>query len=140
MPALALSAEVPRELSQIPRVPFAGTAAFAVRLLEELVDAGALEDDLVLNVNHPFVADGSTVGRPVLTVAGTSSDPGLRFVGDVPATGGTYQLLPGPASPETRRRADTTGLAADDISVSVLDGDWSVALPRLAMIGVLRLS
>lgn len=138
VPAVALSAEVPRELSQIPHVPFADTAAFAVRLLEELIDADALDDDLVLNVNHPFVAAGQTVGDPVVTVAGTSSEPGLRFTGDVPATGGTYQLVPGAPTPETRRRADTTALAADDISVSALDGDWSVAYPGLTLFTVVR--
>ncbi|WP_182481201.1 5'/3'-nucleotidase SurE [Nocardioides immobilis] len=75
VPAVALSAEVPRELSQIPHVPFADTAAFAVRLLEELIDADALDDDLVLNVNHPFVAAGQTVGDPVVTWRGPRATP-----------------------------------------------------------------
>lgn len=127
VPAIALSAEVPRDLAQIPRVPFAATAAFAVRLLDGLIDADALDDDLVLNVNHPFVADGGTVGGPVATVAGTSSDLGLTYAGDVPATGGTYQLSAGQPETETRSRADTTALAADKISVTRLDGDWSVS-------------
>jgi len=138
VPAIALSAEVPHDLAQIPHVPFAATAAFAVRLLDELVERDALDDDLVLNVNHPFVAAGGTVGRPVMTVAGTSSNPGLRFTGDVPATGGTYQLVPTSPTPETRRRADTTALAADRISVSVLDGDWSVAYPPPRVLSVVR--
>lgn len=95
----------------------------------------------MLNVNHPFVPAGETVGRPVMTAAGTSSNPGLRFTGDVPATGGTYQLVPTSPTPETGRRADTTALAADNISASVLDGDWSVALPPLRLLsGMRRLS
>ncbi|KAA1418630.1 hypothetical protein F0U44_09015 [Nocardioides humilatus] len=126
VPALAFSAEVPRSLSQIPLTPFADTAAFAVRLLGQLVASNALEDGLVLNVNHPFVADGGAVGGPVATVAGTSSDLGLTYAGDVPATGGTYQLSAGAPATETRDKADTTALAADKISVSRLDGDWSL--------------
>ena len=129
VPAIALSAEVPRELAQIPLVPFANTAAFAVRLLKELVAGRALKDDLVLNVNHPFVTGGGAAGAPVATVAGTSSDLGLTFNGDVPATGGTYQLVVGAPETETRSRADTTALAADKISVSRLDGDWTVEQP-----------
>jgi 5'-nucleotidase len=129
VPAIALSAEVPRELSQIPLVPFADTAAFAVRLLEALVAERALKPGLVLNVNHPFVTGGGPAGSPVATVAGTSSDLGLTFDGDVPATGGTYQLVVGAPATESRRRADTTALAEDRISVSRLDGDWTVVQP-----------
>jgi len=126
VPALAFSAEVPRDLSQIPLVPFADTAAFAVRLLKQLVAGDALDEELLLNVNHPFVSGGGAAGGPVATVAGTSSDLGLTFSGDVPASGGTYQLTAGAPEPETRQRADTTALAADKISVSALDGDWTV--------------
>lgn len=126
VPALAFSAEVPRDLAQLPRVPFADTAAFAVRLLKELIAADALDDDLLLNVNHPFVASGEAPGGPVATVAGNSSDLGLTYEGDVPASGGTYRLVAGAPEPETRYRADTSALAADDISVSRLDGDWTI--------------
>jgi 5'/3'-nucleotidase SurE len=136
VPAIALSAEVPRDLSQIPRTPFADTAAFAVRLLKELRAADAL-DDLVLNVNHPFVAGGGAAGGPVATVAGTSSDLGLTYAGDVPATGGTYQLSAGAPATETRQRADTTALASDKISVTRLDGDWSVVQAGVKLTGVL---
>ena len=129
VPAIAFSAEVPRDLAQIPLVPFADTAAFAVRLLEELKAARGLTADLVLNVNHPFVTGGGPAGAPVATVAGTSSDLGLTFNGDVPATGGTYQLVVGAPAPEKRQRADTTALAADKISVSRLDGDWTLVAP-----------
>lgn len=141
IPALAFSAEVPRDLTQIARVPFSDTAAFAVRLIRRLVAEEALDKDLLLNVNHPFVGAGETLGRPVATVAGRSSDPGLRFDGAVTADGGTYQLSPGPATPETRERADTTALAANHISVSTMDGDWTRAYPDfglLAVLGALR--
>ncbi|WP_183094135.1 5'/3'-nucleotidase SurE [Nocardioides stalactiti] len=127
VPAIAFSAEVPRELAQIPNVPFAATAAFAVRLLEELRAGKALKPDLVLNVNHPFVTGGGPAGGPVATVTGTSSDLGLTFSGTVPASGGTYQLTAGAPETETRQRADTTALAADKISVTRLDGDWSIS-------------
>ena len=122
---------MPRDLAQIPLVPFADTAAFAVRLLQELTGGTRPSPpDLVLNVNHPFVTGGGPAGAPVATVAGTSSDLGLTFNGDVPATGGTYQLVVGAPAPEKRQRADTTALAADKISVSRLDGDWTLVAAR----------
>ena len=126
VPALAFSAEVPRELAQIPNVPFAQTAAFATDLVGKLVKGNALKPGLVLNVNYPFVAAGETLGKPVSTVAGYSNDIGLTFSGDVPRTGGTYQLSPGTPRAETRKNADTTALARNDIPITRLDGDWSV--------------
>ncbi|RNL79919.1 5'/3'-nucleotidase SurE [Nocardioides marmorisolisilvae] len=129
VPALAFSAEVPRDLSQIPFVPFAKTAAFAVELLKKTIGAKQLKPGLVLNVNYPFVGAGETLGKPVNTVAGTSNDIGLTFAGEVPRTGGTYQLSAGTPAAETRKNADTTALAANNISITTLDGDWSVAPP-----------
>lgn len=125
VPAFAFSAEVPRDLAQIPFVPFAQTAAFATEVVANTVRAKQLKPGLVLNVNYPFVAAGETLGKPVSTVAGTSNDIGLTFNGDVPRTGGTYQLTAGVPAAETRRNADTTALAANDISVTRLDGDWT---------------
>ena len=125
VPALAFSAEVPRDLAQIPNTPFAQTAAFATELVGRLVQARALKPGLVLNVNYPFVGAGETLGEPVSTVAGTSNDIGLTFNGDVPRTGGTYQLSAGAPPAETRKNADTTALARNDIPITRLDGDWS---------------
>lgn len=129
VPALAFSAEVPRDLAQIPNVQFTATANFAVRLLASLVKWGALKDDLVLNVNHPFVGAGETIGRAVKTDVGYGSDLGLSFIDDVPATGGTYRLTVGAPVPETRRNADTTALARNDIPITALDGDWGRSMP-----------
>ena len=126
VPALAFSAEVPRELAQIPNVPFAQTASFATELVGKLVKGKALKPGLVLNVNYPFVAAGETLGKPVSTVAGMSNDIGLTFGGDVPRTGGTYQLTAGTPPAETRKNADTTALARNDIPITRLDGDWTV--------------
>jgi 5'/3'-nucleotidase SurE len=128
VPAIAFSAEVPRNLAQIPFVPFAQTASYAVTLLEQVIARRGLEPDLLLNVNYPFVGSGETLGRVVRTVQGSSNDIGLTFAGDVPATGGTYSLSAGTPEAETRRDADTTALANNQISVTALDGDWS--LPR----------
>ncbi|MGO4258387.1 5'/3'-nucleotidase SurE [Marmoricola sp. RAF53] len=125
VPAFAFSAEVPRDLAQIPFVPFAQTAAFATDLVAKTVRSKQLKPGLVLNVNYPFVAAGETLGKPVSTVAGTSNDIGLTFNGDVPRTGGTYQLSAGTPAAETRKNADTTALAANRISVTRLDGDWT---------------
>lgn len=125
VPALAFSAEVPRDLAQIPFVPFAQTGAFAVDLVAKLVRKKQLKPGLVLNVNYPFVAAGEKLGKPVTTVAGTSNDIGLTFSGDVPRTGGTYLLSAGTPAAETRKNADTTALAANNIPITKLDGDWT---------------
>ena len=124
VPAIAFSTEVPRDLAQIPTMPFAQTADFAVRLVTALRERRLLDDDLVLNVNHPFIGPGETLGGPVLTDVGRSSDLGLTFLDDVPRTGGTYRLVAGTPAQETRRNADTTALAANRIPITVLDGDW----------------
>lgn len=131
VPALAFSAEVPRNLAQIPNTPFAQTASFAVGLIEKLVKRKQLKPGLVLNVNYPFVGAGETLGEPVITVAGTSNDIGLTFNGDVPKTGGTYQLSAGTPAAETKKRADTTALARNDIPITPLDGDWTMPAPSL---------
>ncbi|KRC54928.1 MULTISPECIES: 5'/3'-nucleotidase SurE [unclassified Nocardioides] len=129
VPAIAFSAEVPRDLAQIPNVPFRATADFAVKLITTLRQRNALTHDLALNVNHPFVGPGETLGKPVRADIGLSSDLGLTFLDDVPATGGTYRLVAGAPAAETRRNADTTALARNDIPVTALDGDWGRAMP-----------
>jgi len=139
VPALAFSAEVPRSLAQIPFVPFAQTAAFATELLTKLVRRDRLVSDLVLNVNYPFVGAGETLGEPVDTVAGTSNDIGLTFLDDVPRTGGTYRLVAGTPEAETRRGADTTALARNDIPVTRLDGDWTMPTHGGLLTSLLRM-
>jgi 5'-nucleotidase len=124
--AIALSAEVPFSLADIPHVPFAQTSAYAVTLLQQLVGAGRLKPSLLLNVNYPFVGAGEQLGKAVSTVAGASDLLGLTYTGDVPKTGGTYQLGAGLPAAETRANADTTALKANNISVTQLDGDWTL--------------
>lgn len=126
VPAFAFSAEVPRNLAQIPFVPFTQTAEFAVDLVAKTIRSRQLKPGLVLNTNYPFVEAGETLGKPVTTVAGTSNDIGLTFGGDVPRTGGTYLLSAGTPAPETRKNADTTALARNDIPITPLDGDWTL--------------
>lgn len=138
VPAIAVSAEVERNLALIPATPFAGAADFTVRLLGELVSRDKLSEDLVLNVNYPFVGEGETLGEPVLTNVGSSSDLGLNFAGDVGANGGTYSLLAGAPAPEPTRNADTTALAANDIAVSVIDGDWGGGTLPSSILNALR--
>ncbi len=127
VPALAFSAEVPRNLAQIPLTPFAETASFATDLLGDLKRGRDLESGLLLNVNYPFVGPDEKLGRVVRTVAGTSNDVGYTYSGDVDADGGTYQLVPGTPPEETRRNADTAALADNDIPVTRLDADWSAS-------------
>jgi len=124
--SIALSAEVPFSLADIPNVPFAQTSAYAVTLLQQLVGAGRLKPSLLLNVNYPFVGSGEQLGKAVTTVAGTSDLLGLTYAGDVTQAGGTYQLSAGSAPAETRANADTAALKANNISVTQLDGDWTL--------------
>lgn len=131
VPALAFSAEVPRDLAQIPNTPFAQTASYAVGLIQKVVKLRLLKPGLVLNVNYPFVGAGETLGKPVIAVAGTSDAVGLAFTGDVPKTGGTYQLSAGTPPAETKKYADTSALARNDIPITPLDGDWTAAAGRL---------
>lgn len=126
VPAIAFSAEVPHDLAQIPHVPFAQTSAYAVELLKELVAGDKLDGDLLLNVNHPFIGAGETLRAPIETVLGASNDIGLTYTGDVSSTGGTYQVTAGAPAVETRTGADTTALAANHISITPLDGDWTL--------------
>ncbi|WP_141799714.1 hypothetical protein [Nocardioides sp. SLBN-35] len=94
-----------------------------------MVRRDLLADDLVLNVNFPFVGPGERLGRAVKADVGRSSDLGLTYAGDVPATGGTYLLSAGAPATETRPNADTTALASDNIPVTALDGDWGKPMP-----------
>lgn len=126
VPAVALSAEVPFSLADIPNVPFVQTSAYAVGLLQKLVGADRLAPSLLLNVNYPFVGSGEQLGSAVNTVAGASDLLGLTYGGDVTKSGGTYELGAGAAAAETRANADTTALAANHISVTQLDGDWTL--------------
>lgn len=132
VPAIALSAEVPHDLAEIPNVPFTATASYAVSLLTDLVADDALAPDLLLNVNHPFVEAGQSLGATEETVLGASNDIGLTYTGDVPSTGGTYQVTAGAPAAETRAGADTTALAGNHISITALDGDWT--LPEVEVV------
>ncbi|WP_203337860.1 5'/3'-nucleotidase SurE [Nocardioides limicola] len=124
---IALSAEVPiSDLSQLTNVPFTQTAEFTVKLIAELVRQQRLDDLVTLNVNHPFVGAGESLGRPVAAVLGGSTDLALTLTGDVPASGGTYQLQFQAADEEPLRDADTTALGRKDIPITLLDGDWTV--------------
>lgn len=138
VPAIAVSAEVPRNLAQIQNVPFAPAADFAVDLLGELVARDKLADDLLLNVNFPFVGADETLGQPVLTNVGSSSDLGMTFQGEVGVSGGTYSLNVGVPAVETTRNADTSALADNNIAVTVLDGNWGGGTLPASILKALR--
>jgi hypothetical protein len=57
----------------------------------------------------------------------TPTNPG-RFSGNVPRTGGTYQLVVGAGTEEMTKHADTTALVDNNIPITRLDGDWT--MPR----------
>jgi 5'/3'-nucleotidase SurE len=139
VPAIALSTEVPVEdLSQIPNMQFAETGEFAADLLAAMVRRDFLRPGVALNVNYPFVGADERLGRPVATVAGTSDDLGATYTGDVSRDGGTYHLVTGEPTEETRRNADTTALADNNISITPLDGDWTATSEVGRLNGLLR--
>ncbi|GAA3654221.1 5'/3'-nucleotidase SurE [Nocardioides ginsengisoli] len=120
---LALSAEV--SFADLAATQFVPAADFTVDLLGRLVRRDLLTPDLALNVNVPFLEDPGTPLRPALTAAGTSADIDNSYTGAVGIDGGTYRLVVGPATPETRRDADTDALKANRVSVTPLDGDYT---------------
>jgi 5'/3'-nucleotidase len=123
VPTVALSAEV--SFHDLSATPFSQTSAFAVSLLERLVAKDALTPGTALNVNFPFIEADETLGHPVLTTTGTGNDIGSNYTGEVGVEGGTYQLLVGASTDETRSRADTTALHENNIAITPLDGDWT---------------
>ena len=131
VPAIAFSAEVPRDLAQIPNVPFADDRCFRRSTWSRKRQGGKLlKPGLVLNVNYPFVGAGEDAGQ-----AGRAPSPARRTTSGSPSTATSRRRWHLPARRRRagggdRQNADTTALAADKISVSRLDGDWTLVAPR----------
>jgi 5'/3'-nucleotidase SurE len=141
LPAIAVSMEY--DATDATR-GFAGAAAarpaaakFVADLVGHLRQARSGDKPLLpeggLNINWPVAYDqaGLTVvppGGAELTRIGTGESIVLGYL---PAVAGAYPIsagicgLPTPCAAETRQHADTTALAANRISISPLDGDWS---------------
>src|SRR4051794_1482558 len=120
--------------SSAGRQPPRDSAAGADYLLSLLRTNGALQPSrrLGLNVNYPFVGSGTDGTGTPAGVAVTNVGTGDALsIGYVNSSGSTYTLAQGPCTPtsgcltETRKNADTAALAADKVSVTPLDGDWT---------------
>ncbi|MFH9421153.1 5'/3'-nucleotidase SurE [Streptomyces sp. NPDC017529] len=126
VPALAVSAGYD---AGDPRNPFPSAARavdFTVRTVARLAataHGGALLPyGTALNVNYPARPDGGLA----FTNVGTARHVAVGYVPD-PATCATcykVRLEQDPDAPERVPAADTTALAANDVSVSLLTGDW----------------
>jgi 5'-nucleotidase len=117
-----------------------GAATFVTELIAKLrrtqPAGGALLPSGGLNVNWPITYDSTKLQvvppkGAVLTRIGTGESILIAYE---PLAGGSYAVVPGicdlptPCATDTRDNADTTAIAANQISVSPLDGDWSASL------------
>jgi len=114
---------------------YTAAAAFAVTLIGKLRGAGLIQPATLLNVNYPHVADGQTVGKPVVNVLGVGESLATGWSGSVGVDGGSYGFGLGTPIKETRKNADTTAIAKGKISIVPLDGDWTAtASPKLTAV------
>jgi broad specificity polyphosphatase/5'/3'-nucleotidase SurE len=109
---------------------FPATAEFVVDAIETLqrsARGALLPDGQALNINFPVVTVGDGLPDGVsLTQVGEWS---LFETHYQPVAPGTYVVVPGLLPFDERvRNADATALAADRISISVLDGDLGAGL------------
>lgn len=127
-PAIALSEDIDlRCLDDLFYCPsFAEHADFAVDLIKYLKSNGLLDtSDTLINVNYPAIHDNEVVKAPKMTVLGTGLLLANVFTGDASASGGSYEIDFVAATPESRSGADTIALQNNEISVTVMSGDWS---------------
>ncbi|MEV0604162.1 5'/3'-nucleotidase SurE [Streptomyces sp. NPDC050315] len=126
IPAIAVSADadLTNPQDRYPSVPQA--AAFTERVVERLVRTARsgplLPAGITLNINYPAKPDG----RVAFTNVGKARNITVSYAPDPASCDTCYRpkLDYDPSAPESVRNADTTALAANDVSVSVLTGDW----------------
>ena len=127
-PALALSEDIDlRCLDDVFYCPsFTEHASFAVELIKYLKSNELLEtSETLINVNYPAIHDDEVVKAPKMTVLGTGLLLANVFTGDdASASGGSYGIDFVASTPESRTGADTTALQNNEISVTVMSGDW----------------
>ncbi|WP_067471366.1 5'/3'-nucleotidase SurE [Actinomadura hibisca] len=136
VPSIAVSTEYdPAAGPAATAAAFPATARYLADLVAKLAKAAGrgavLPPGVALNVNYP-ITSGAPKGTR-LTRVGRTAFFALTYT---PAGDGSY-VIGGrtDTTPEPVRNADTTALAADQISVTLLDGDWShpaaaFSLPR----------
>jgi 5'/3'-nucleotidase SurE len=132
MPAIAVSQAVdPENVRNTVRF-FPEAAAFAARLVATLAERGGtplIPKGIVLNLNHPPRARADVVGVK-LTRQGRSTLYTLVYQR---TDDGEVQLAYAPSTTEESvPDADTTALAAGYVSITPLDGSWSVGEDALS--------
>ena len=127
VPAIAVSTEIDFATNV---GPFAETGAFVVKLvavLRKQAKGGPLLPKTVgLNVNYPIVERGGPPAGVVLTQNGRGFLD-LTYTGMLPTTVGESSDLKIGVNlkiPESEENADTTALAANKVSISLLEPDY----------------
>lgn len=132
VPAIAVSTELDRTAGpDATLAAFAPTARFTTALVARLAETAGegplLPPGIALNVNYPVVG----MGAPATGVAWTRI--GERLIvrpGYRPAPDGGFTLVPVlPETPDPGGDTDTAALAADRVSMTAIDGDWSAGGP-----------
>ncbi|MDI3405115.1 5'/3'-nucleotidase SurE [Streptomyces cavernicola] len=126
IPAIAVSADadLTNPDDRYPSAPQA--AAFAERVVERLArtaDTGPLlPAGATLNINYPAHPDGGVA----FTNLGKARNYTFSYVPDPASCATCYKPKLGydPNAPESVRNADTSALAANDVSLSLLTADW----------------
>lgn len=130
VPAIAVSTEIDFTTNV---GPFAETAAFVVKLVAALqkqaTNQQLLPKAVGLNVNYPLVEGGGAPADVVLTQNGRGFLD-LTYTGTLPTTVGESSALTikfNAAVPESEEHADTTALAANMVSISMIEPDYDAA-------------
>ncbi len=130
VPAIAVSTEIDFTTNV---GPFAETAAFVVKLVAGLrkhaTNQQLLPKAVGLNVNYPLVEGGGAPTDVVLTQNGRGFLD-LTYTGTLPATVGESSGLTikfNSAVPESEEHADTAALAANMVSISMIEPDYDAA-------------
>jgi 5'-nucleotidase len=132
IPSIAVSTELDLKAGQDATIKaFPATARYLADLIARLQRAGhggrVLPPGVALNVNYPIAA-GEPRGTRVTRLGKTS----FVLPKYQPAGPDTYVVAPDfPTAPEPVRNADTTALARDYVTVTPMDGDWTLSSARV---------
>lgn len=128
IPAVAFSAEYSTADPRNPFPQMAQAMAFATQLVNRLAATAPKNKPLLpahttLNVNYP----AKPTGKVEMTNVGEAEFLAVSYVKD-PSCDTCYKLNLGLASGvhEPVRNADTTAIGKGSVSISMLDGDWTV--------------
>lgn len=130
VPSIAVSAafDVTQPTNPFPQLPQA--IAFSVKLVEKLIATAPKTGKLLptkatLNVNYPV----KPTGKVAYTNVGRSEAVITKYLPAPDACATCYRIDLGlnPDQSEPVGNADTTAVNANEVSVSLLDGDWTTS-------------